>query len=31
MTRGTWLLLGAIALGVAVFLYLAVFCPTECY
>ena len=31
MTRGRWLLLGAIVLGLAVGLYLLFFCPTECH
>jgi hypothetical protein len=31
MTRGRWLLVGAIALGAAVGLYLLFFCPTECH
>lgn len=31
MTRGTWLLLGAVVLGLAVFVYLVFFCPTECH
>ena len=31
MTRGTWLLLGAVVLGVAIVVYLVVLCPTECY
>jgi hypothetical protein len=31
MTKGRWLLLGAIAMGVAVGVYLLFFCPTECH
>ena len=31
MTRTQWLLLGAGMLGVAVFLYLVIFCPVECH
>ncbi len=31
MTRGRWLLLGAVAIGIAIVLYLVVLCPTECY
>jgi hypothetical protein len=31
MRTQTWLLLGAIALGVAIFLYLVVLCPVECF
>ncbi len=31
MTRTGWLLLGAVMLGVAVFLYFVVFCPVECH
>ncbi len=30
MTKGRWLLLGAVILGLAVGLYLLFFCPTEC-
>jgi uncharacterized membrane protein YczE len=30
MGRTTWLLIGAILIGIAVFLYI-VFCPTECH
>lgn len=31
MTRTTWLLLGAVLLGIAIFVYLLFFCPTECH
>jgi len=31
MTRTGWLLLGAVMLGVVVFLYFVVFCPVECH
>ena len=31
MTKGQWLLLGAIAVGLAVGIYLLFFCPTECH
>ncbi len=31
MTRGRWLLWGVVAIGIAIVLYLVVFCPTECY
>jgi len=31
MTRTGWFLLGAVMLGVAVFLYFVVFCPVECH
>jgi|APFre7841882630_1041343.scaffolds.fasta_scaffold11785_3 type II secretory pathway component PulM len=30
MTRNQWLLLGAVLLGLAVGLYLILFCPAEC-
>jgi len=30
-TRMRWLLVGAIALGIAVAVYLLLFCPTECH
>jgi hypothetical protein len=30
MTQQRWLLLGAIALGLAITLYLIFFCPTDC-
>lgn len=30
MTKGRWLLLGAVVVGLAVGLYLLFFCPTEC-
>ena len=30
MTTTRWLLLGAVLVGLAVFLYI-VFCPTECH
>lgn len=31
MTRTTWLVLGALLIGVAVFLYIVFLCPTECH
>jgi hypothetical protein len=31
MTKGQWLLVGAIALSLAVGLYFLFFCPTECH
>ena len=31
MTKGQWLLVGAIALSLAVGLYILFFCPTECH
>ncbi len=31
MTKGQWLLIGAVAVGLAVGLYLLFFCPTECH
>ncbi len=31
MTRSTWLLLGAVVMGIAIVVYLVVLCPTECY
>lgn len=31
MSKGQWLLLGAVALGLAVGLYILFFCPTECH
>jgi hypothetical protein len=31
MTRTQWLLVGAVMVGVAVFLYLVIFCPAECH
>lgn len=31
MTKGQWLLVGAIVVGLAVGLYLLFFCPTECH
>jgi hypothetical protein len=30
MTTNRWLLLGAVLVGLAIFLYI-VFCPTECH
>jgi hypothetical protein len=30
MSKGQWLLLGAVALGLAVGLYILFFCPAEC-
>lgn len=31
MTRTRWILIGAIALGIAVGLYVLFFCPTDCH
>jgi hypothetical protein len=31
MTKGQWLLVGAVLVGLAVGLYLLFFCPTECH
>jgi hypothetical protein len=31
MTKGQWLLVGAIALSLAVGPYILFFCPTECH
>jgi len=31
MTKGQWLLVGAIALSLTVGLYFLFFCPTECH
>jgi len=31
VTTARWWLLGAILLGIAVFVYLVIFCPTECH
>jgi hypothetical protein len=31
MTKGQWLLLGAVAIGIAVGVYIVFFCPTECH
>lgn len=31
MTKGQWLLVGAIALGLVVGVYFLFFCPTECH
>lgn len=31
MSRSQWLLIGAVALGLAIGLYLLFFCPTECH
>ena len=30
MTRAQWLLLGAVGLGLAIVIYLVLFCPTNC-
>lgn len=30
MTRTQWLLLGAVALGIGIVVYLVFFCPAEC-
>ncbi len=31
MTKGRWLLVGAVLVGLAVGLYFLFFCPTECH
>lgn len=31
MTRTSWLLLGALLIGLVVFLYIVFFCPAECH
>jgi len=31
MTQAKWWLLGAVLLGIAIFVYLLFFCPTECH
>jgi hypothetical protein len=31
MTRTTWLLIGAVALGIAIVVYFVFFCPVECH
>jgi hypothetical protein len=31
MTQAKWWLLGAVLLGIAIFVYLVFFCPTECH
>lgn len=31
MTRKTWLLIGAVALGIAIVVYFVFFCPVECH
>ena len=31
MTRTRWLLLGAVVLGLVIFVYLVFLCPTECH
>jgi hypothetical protein len=31
MTQAKWWLLGAVLLGVAIFVYLVFFCPAECH
>jgi type II secretory pathway component PulM len=31
MTRARWLLFGAVALGIAIVVYLVFFCPAECH
>jgi hypothetical protein len=31
MTKGQWLLVGAVVVGLIVALYLLFFCPTECH
>ena len=31
MSRSQWLLIGAVALGLAIGLYLLFFCPTACH
>ncbi len=30
MTRAQWLVVGAVALGIAIVVYLVFFCPEEC-
>ena len=31
MTKGNWLLVGAVVMGLAVGLYILFFCPTDCH
>jgi hypothetical protein len=31
MTRTAWLVIGAVALGIAIVVYLVFLCPTECH
>jgi len=31
MTKGRWLLLGAVLTGLAVAIYILFFCPTDCH
>jgi hypothetical protein len=31
MSRTTWLLIGAVVLGIAIFVYFVFLCPTECH
>jgi len=31
MTKGQWLLVGAVVVGLAVGLYILFFCPTDCH
>jgi hypothetical protein len=31
MTRAQWLLVGAVVLGIAIVVYIVLFCPTECH
>lgn len=31
MTRTRWMILGAVALGIVIVVYLVLFCPTECH
>lgn len=31
MTRARWVIVGAVLVGAAIFLYLFLFCPTECH
>ena len=31
MTRAQWLIVGAVAVGVVIVLYLVFFCPSDCH
>lgn len=31
MTRTRWLLIGAVTFGIAIVVYLVLFCPAECH
>ena len=31
MTKGQWILLGAVAVGLAVVVYILFLCPTDCH